>query len=155
VTIFNLASTNFNLQWTKLYSVVNQYAKFYIVEVESVQGTVLTLKTVPGNTTSTVIKGLKPSTKYRVGVFGIDNVGQPYKSLESVTTTKEVFCGFRPSTSRIVGGTVAPINSWPWQAMVTDEYGDHFCGGSLVDPYWVVTAAHCMTEHTQSDVKIR
>jgi len=89
VTIFNLASTNFNLQWTKLYSVVNQYAKFYIVEVKCVQGTVRTLETVPGNTTSTVIERLKPSTKYRVGVFGIDSVGQPYKSLESVTTTKE------------------------------------------------------------------
>jgi len=89
VTIFNLTSTNFNLQWTKLYTVVNQYAKFYIIEVKSVQGTVLALETVPGNNTSTVIKGLRPSSKYRVGVFGIDSVGQPYKSLESITTTKE------------------------------------------------------------------
>ena len=89
VSIFNLTSTNVHLQWTKLYSVVNQYAKFYITEVKSVQGTVLTLETVPGYATSMVIKGLEPSSKYRVGVFGIDSVGQPYKSLESVFTTKE------------------------------------------------------------------
>ena len=89
VSIFNLTSTNFHLQWTNLYSVVNQYANFYLIEVKSVQGTVLTLETVPGNLTSTIIKGLEPSSKYRVGVFGIDSVGQPYKSLESVITTKE------------------------------------------------------------------
>ena len=89
VSIFNLTSTSFNLQWTKLYSVVNQYANFYIIEVKNVQGTVLTLEAVSGNITNTVIKELKPSSKYRVGVFGIDSVGQPYKSLESVATTKE------------------------------------------------------------------
>ena len=89
VTIFNLTATNFNLQWKKLYTVVNQYANFYIIEVKSIRGTVLTLENVPGNITSTVIKGLKPSSKYRVGVFGIDSTGQPYKSLESDITTKE------------------------------------------------------------------
>ena len=64
-------------------------------------------------------------------------------------------CGFRPSTIRIVGGTVAPVNSWPWQAMLTDNYGDQFCGGTLVDLYWVVTAAHCINGETPSSVKIR
>ena len=54
-----------------------------------------------------------------------------------------------------MGGTVAPVNSWPWQVMVTDEYGSQFCGGSLVDPYWVVTAAHCLDGGTPSGVKIR
>ena len=100
MTIFNLTSTNLNLQWTKLFRVVNKYAKFYIIEVKSVQGTVLTLETVPGNITSTVIKGLKPSFKYRVGVFGIDSIGQPYKSLEIDTTTLE---GRRPQeTNRVI-----------------------------------------------------
>ena len=99
VTIFNLTSTTFNLHWTKLFTVVNKYATFYIIEVKSVQGTVLTLETVPGHTTSIVITGLKPSSKYRVGVFGIDSVGQSYKSLESVTTTKE---GRRQETKWVV-----------------------------------------------------
>ncbi len=63
-----------------------------------------------------------------------------------------VFCGSRPSTTRIVGGTEAPVNSWPWQVMVT---GKGLCGGSLVDPYWVVTAAHCLPGETASSIKIR
>jgi hypothetical protein len=88
-TIMNHTSSSFKLLWTKLYTVANLYAKFYIIEVKSIQGTILAVETVPGNATSTVIKGLRPSTKYRVSVFGVDSGGQPYKSLESVTTTKE------------------------------------------------------------------
>ena len=54
-----------------------------------------------------------------------------------------------------MGGTVAPVNSWPWQAMLIDEYGDPFCGGALVDLYWVVTTAHCVAQQIPSSIKIR
>ena len=72
-----------------LDTVVNHHAKFYVVEVKSMQGTILTAETVFENVTSAVIKGLWPSTMYVASVFGVDSTGQPYKSLESVTTTKE------------------------------------------------------------------
>ena len=89
VTIFHPSPTRLTLQWTRLNTVVNHHANFYIIATKSVHGTILTTETVPGNATSTVIKGLWPSTKYLVGVFGVDSIGQPYKSSESVTTTKE------------------------------------------------------------------
>ena len=54
-----------------------------------------------------------------------------------------------------MGGTDAPVNSWPWQAMVTDEYENYHCGGVLVDIYWVVTVAHCVAGLIPSDIKIR
>lgn len=87
VTVFNLSSTSFDVQWTKLDTVVNRFAKFFIVEIKSFQGTILTVEIFPGNATSTVIKGVWPSTKYRVVVFGVDSIGQPYKSLETTITT--------------------------------------------------------------------
>jgi len=65
-------------------------------------------------------------------------------------------CGSRPnSQARIVGGTEAPINSWPWQAMLRRKDGTQFCGGTLIDPLWIVTAAHCIEDCTTSSVFIR
>ncbi|XP_020493042.1 chymotrypsin-like protease CTRL-1 [Labrus bergylta] len=45
--------------------------------------------------------------------------------------------------NKIVNGHNAVSGSWPWQVSLQDGRGFHFCGGSLISQYWVVTAAHC------------
>ncbi|CAG00821.1 unnamed protein product [Tetraodon nigroviridis] len=45
--------------------------------------------------------------------------------------------------SRIVNGEEAVPHSWPWQVSLQEYTGFHFCGGSLINENWVVTAAHC------------
>ncbi|XP_062872374.1 chymotrypsin-like protease CTRL-1 [Trichomycterus rosablanca] len=56
-----------------------------------------------------------------------------------VPTTKPQISGY----NRIVNGENAVSGSWPWQVSLQDTTGFHFCGGSLLNQYWVVTAAHC------------
>ncbi|KAL7983044.1 hypothetical protein Chor_013695 [Crotalus horridus] len=47
---------------------------------------------------------------------------------------------------KIVGGQMAPIESQPWIATIFHSRGNQFfCGGSLIDPCWVLTAAHCFS----------
>ncbi|XP_073491620.1 serine protease 33-like [Aquarana catesbeiana] len=66
-------------------------------------------------------------------------------------------CGSPLVSSRIVGGTDALDGEWPWQVALIDKEanGEYLCGGSLISPEWVMTAAHCIQKPIQvSNYKI-
>uniref|UniRef100_A0A3Q3MN96 chymotrypsin n=1 Tax=Labrus bergylta TaxID=56723 RepID=A0A3Q3MN96_9LABR len=52
----------------------------------------------------------------------------------------------KPDISRVVNGEEARPYSWPWQISLESFFPT--CGGTLIAPNWVLTAAHCITFHT-------
>lgn len=54
----------------------------------------------------------------------------------------------------IVGGTTTTTTAYPFMMQITDASQNQFCGGTLVSPTKVVTAAHCMVDETTSSVRV-
>ncbi|MBN3304500.1 TRY3 protein, partial [Amia calva] len=44
---------------------------------------------------------------------------------------------------KIIGGYECQPHSQPWQVYLTYDDGQRWCGGSLINEWWVVSAAHC------------
>lgn len=55
---------------------------------------------------------------------------------------------------KIVGGTNASITEFPWQISMQTPSGFHFCGGSILDSEWIITASHCVDGQSPSDFRI-
>ena len=57
--------------------------------------------------------------------------------------------GAQAAAPEIIGGREAVPGAWPWQAALLfdpDNGRSQFCGGALIDPNWVLTAAHCVVD---------
>ncbi|XP_060626290.2 transmembrane protease serine 2 [Anolis sagrei] len=63
----------------------------------------------------------------------------------SLVSLQCIDCGIRRVNrrNRIVGGSSASLGDWPWQVSLHSN-GAHLCGGSIITPEWIITAAHCV-----------
>ncbi|XP_053189196.1 plasminogen activator, urokinase a [Scomber japonicus] len=67
----------------------------------------------------------------------------------------ELTCGEKSERKRhkIVGGSFTPIESHPWVASIFTKRG-FLCGGSLIAPCWVLSAAHCFPDGEGTNIKL-
>ncbi|NXK50180.1 UROK protein, partial [Chauna torquata] len=75
--------------------------------------------------------------------------------LNKIFPLTERTCGQRSISKyfKIVGGSQAEVESQPWIAGIFQNIrgNNHFlCGGSLIDPCWVLTAAHCFNDPSKN-----
>jgi secreted trypsin-like serine protease len=52
------------------------------------------------------------------------------------------------NAQEIVGGTATTIAANPWQVSLQSSSGSHFCGGSILNENWILTAQHCVNNGT-------
>jgi hypothetical protein len=93
-------------------------------------------------------EAMDPTTEVAPGVH-IAPVSDPVKGEPAPVNAPEA--KRMTDQTRIVGGNTATIAEWPWQVAITADpeffsgngFQRQFCGGTLVTPTIVVSAAHC------------
>ncbi|XP_066837492.1 transmembrane protease serine 5 [Anser cygnoides] len=98
------------------------------------------------NLTDVRVKDAQEFIQLRPGQEGsLEDMWQVRSTCESgrIVALKCSECGLHRGALRVVGGMDAAPGRWPWQVSV--RHGSrHHCGGSVLAPSWIVTAAHCV-----------
>jgi secreted trypsin-like serine protease len=60
---------------------------------------------------------------------------------------------------KIVGGVLAADHEFPWQvslgiSWVVDPSGAHYCGGTIYNSRWIITAGHCVAGRTADQIAV-
>jgi len=79
-------------------------------------------------------------------------IGERFSGFDDDTNTRNKSLG-------IIGGTDAEVGELPWQISLqsradSNSEWSHFCGGSIIEPNKIATAARCCRGMQQSELRI-
>ncbi|XP_070156103.1 trypsin-1 [Polyergus mexicanus] len=63
-------------------------------------------------------------------------------------------CGLTNKHNRIVEGVETLVNQYPWMALLMYR-GQFYCGGTVINSRYVLTAAHCIDRFDESKLTVR
>uniref|UniRef100_A0A8C6RZ39 Coagulation factor X n=2 Tax=Nannospalax galili TaxID=1026970 RepID=A0A8C6RZ39_NANGA len=55
---------------------------------------------------------------------------------------------------RVVGGRDCEDGECPWQALLINEENEGFCGGTILNEFYILTAAHCLHQAKRFKVRV-
>nr|XP_044608582.1 ovochymase-2 isoform X2 [Equus asinus] len=113
----------------------------------TVYGITVSLK-FQGKTLSLKMPMSKNKLILLIGMICLEQGKSATLSLPKAPTCGQSLVKARPQNyfnifSRIVGGSQVEKGSYPWQVSLKRRQ-KHICGGTIISPQWVITAAHCV-----------
>ncbi|XP_071371407.1 transmembrane protease serine 2 [Centroberyx affinis] len=108
-------------------------------------------QTSAGSLASEGYMKLKPG--YKPGTFIQSQLTHSKSCSTNAVSLRCIACGRSEAAplTRIVGGTAAARGAWPWQVSLQIR-GKHICGGSIISPDWILSAAHCFDKQSNFNI---